>query len=139
MAKKENISEQEMKEGVIRKYFENGINFCAIYEEMTEIFGWRPTHAAFLSTIMLNAATGCVPKDTADEDILYIVDVAKNSRISPIKGAIKLRKYNQSREFKTTMFPWNTLDQEGIEWFMNKQDGSLDRRIEYLKKSGNWY
>ena len=137
MAKKKNkneLTDREIKEGVIRKYFEQGISYCGLYEELTEVLGWRPTHADFLATILLNAVTNRVPKDTANNDILYIVDIVNNSSISEIKGLIRLRHYQKDRDFKMSLFKWRDLDKESISWFMMKQDASLDGALDYERR-----
>ena len=127
------MTDQEMKEGVIRKYFDSGISYCALYEYLKEVMGWFPYHSHFFAVMLLNAVTNHVPKDTATNDIRWFADVAKHSNISGIRGLIRLRHYKQDRDFKTTLFRWSELDNDSIEWFMTMQNASLDRRLQYLR------
>ena len=138
MAKKISLAESEIKEGIVREYFKDGISFSSLYDELTIVFGWSATHATFLAVILLNALAGNVSLDTADGDISYIVDVTMNSHISPIKGLWRLRNYQQSYAFKCKIFDWRDIPKNSIEWFMRKQDAAIGDRITQLKRNGDW-
>jgi hypothetical protein len=134
MAKNYKMSDQEIKKGVIEKYFGSGISYCALFEYLEDVMGWRPAHCHFFAVILLNAVTNRVPKDTAKTDINWFADVAKNSSVSEIRGLIRLRHYQQDRDFKTTLFKWSQLDKDSIVWFMTMQNASLDRRLKFLRE-----